>query len=158
MLYESLSWHGPCELVRVDFSHVPAAPGVYVFTESVDPLKPNEPVPPVTDANYPEVISRLRDSPCVLYVGKAKRLSRRLPGYRFKPYLEIKRRPIGMPARHTADPHKGRALVHAHQFYYGPVYLWWAETPDPKSVEAALIHELHPVLNTVGASAPSSLE
>ena len=150
MFYESLSWHGPYELVTVDFSKVPARPGVYVFTESVDPLRPNEPIPSETDLNYIAAIERLRHTQCVLYVGKATKLSTRLPGYRFKPYLEIKRRPKGMPTRHTADPHKGRALLHAHQFYNGPLYLWWAETSDPEMVEAALIHELHPVLNTVG--------
>jgi hypothetical protein len=150
VLYQTLAWHGPFSLPVADFSTLPSKPGVYVFTESAAPIRPNPVLPSEDDPNYESAISRLRTMPCVLYVGKASVLSTRLPGYRFKPYLEIQRRPKGSPSRHEADRHKGRALVHAQQFFDGPVFLWWSETPSPEAVEATLIRELHPVLNTRG--------
>lgn len=150
MQYLSLPWKGPFPLATVDFSRVPAQPGVYVFTEFNAPLAPNPSLPPETDPGFQAAIEILRQVPCVLYVGKATTLSTRLPGYRFRPYLEIQRRPAGTPPRHVADRHKGRALLHAQQFFEGPVYLRWAVTSVPGIVEAALIEELRPVLNTVG--------
>src|ERR1700674_3924672 len=150
MLYDTLMWQGPCLLARIDFSKVPASPGVYVFTEYATPLVPNPILPAETDPEYEAAINRLRVMHCVLYVGKAPTLSTRLPGYRFTPYLEIIRRPIGTPPRHQANRHKGRALLHAQQFFEGPLHLRWAETPSPHVAEATLIRELRPVLNTVG--------
>jgi hypothetical protein len=119
-----------------------------VFTEHNGPLVPNLPLPAETDPGYEAAIARLRLTPCVLYVGKAATLSTRLPGYRFRPYLEIQRRPDGTPPRHTTSRHKGRALLHAQQFFDGPVHLRWAETSSPGTVEAELIRTLRPVLNT----------
>lgn len=150
MQYLQLPWQGPFRLATFDFSRVPPRPGVYVFTEYDAPLSPNLSLPAETDPGYEEAVVRLRHTPCVLYVGKATTLSTRLPGYRFRPYLEIQRRPAGTPPRHTADRHKGRALLHAQQFFEGPVYLRWAETSSPGIAEASLIRELRPVLNTVG--------
>ena len=150
MRYLALQWQGPFPLAAFDFSRVPPRPGIYVFTEYDAPLTPNLPLPAETDPGYEDAITRLRRTPCVLYVGKATTLSTRLPGYRFRPYLEIQRRPEGSPPRHTTHRHKGRALLHAQQFFDGPVYLRWAETSSPGTVEAELIRELRPVLNTVG--------
>lgn len=95
MRYLTLQWQGPYLLATFDFSRVPARPGVYVFTEYDAPLTPNVPLPAETDPGYEGALSRLRKTPCVLYVGKAANLATRLPGYRFKPYLEIQRRPRG---------------------------------------------------------------
>jgi hypothetical protein len=97
----------------------------------------------------------MRASPCVLYVGKTKNLRRRLVGYKFRPYLEIKRRPKGTPPKHIADRHRGRALLHAQQYFHAeglerPLFLRWALVSDPSSVESALIDELQPCLNSVG--------
>ena len=142
MQYLALQWQGPFPLATFDFSHVPPRPGVYVFTEYNAPLTPNFSLPAETDEGYEDAITRLRLTPCVLYVGKAANLSTRLPGYRFRPYLEIQRRPEGTPPKHTTSRHKGRALMHAQQFFDGPVYLQWAETSSPGTVED--------VLNTVG--------
>jgi hypothetical protein len=150
MRYLELPWQGPFQLSAFDFSRVPARPGVYVFTEYSSPLTPNLPLPAETDQGYEDAINRLRLTPCVLYVGKAATLSTRLLGYRFRPYLEIQRRPDGTPPKHTTSRHKGRALLHAQQFFDGPVHLRWAETASPGTVEDELIRELRPVLNTVG--------
>ena len=150
MQYLALPWQGPFPLATVDFSRVPARPGVYVFIEYNAPLAPNPSLPAETDQGYEAAINRLRQTPCVLYVGKAANLSTRLPGYRFRPYLEIERRPYGSSPRHTTSRHKGRALLHAQQFFEGPVFLRWAETSSPGTVEDQLIKELRPVLNTVG--------
>jgi hypothetical protein len=153
MLYMTLKWQGPFLLLNFDFSRVPARPGVYVFTEYAGPLRPNPPLPPETDPGYQALIGQLRTTPCLLYVGKATSLASRLLGYRFRPYLEIQRRPKGTPPRHAADRHKGRALLHAHQFFDGRTYLSWAETStaaEARTTEDALIKELRPVLNTVG--------
>jgi hypothetical protein len=150
MQYLKLQWQGPFPLAAFDFTRVPSRSGVYVFTEFNAPLRPNAPLPAETDPGYDIAIARLRHTPCVLYVGKAAKLSTRLPGYRFRPYLEIQRRPFGSAPRHTTSRHKGRALLHAQQFFEGPVYLRWAETSSPGTVEDQLIRELRPVLNTVG--------
>jgi hypothetical protein len=150
MLYDTLKWQGPFLLATMDFSKVPEKSGVYVFTEFATRLVPNPFLPDETDPDYEAAILNLRKMHCVLYVGKATTLSTRLPGYRFTPYLEIIRRPIGTPPRHQANRHKGRALLHAQQFFEGPLHLRWAETPSPHVAEATLIRELRPVLNTVG--------
>lgn len=149
MFHENLPWHGPFQLDLFDFAQVPAKPGVYAFTESCMPLAPNPPRLGSDDMNYESRMELLRSMLCVLYVGKATTLSTRLRGYRFRPYLEIKRR-SGPPSRHEADPHQGRALLHAQQYFDRPVFLWWAETFMPEVVETELIRELHPVLNTLG--------
>ena len=149
MLASSLPWQGPFPLAETDFSSVPPRPGVYVFTEYPTALLPNPLLPPPGSPAYESEMARLRRALTVLYVGKATSLASRLPGYRFRPYLEIVRRPHGSPPRHQADRHKGRALLHAQQFFEGPVFLRWAETDSPAQAEAALIRELRPVLNTL---------
>jgi hypothetical protein len=150
MFYSTLNWQGPFPLAMFDFSKLPSGPGVYVFTESATPLVPNPPLPSESNPGYAAVMEKLRTTPCVLYVGRAKSLSDRLRGYRFKPYLEIVRRPVGSPPRHEADRHKGRALLHAQQYFQGPIYLRWAQTAAYVQTEVELIWELHPVLNTIG--------
>lgn len=155
MLYASLTWAGPHLLNGMDLSLIPEKPGVYVLSEYSTPLVPNPRRPVAADSDYEAVIERLRNTPCILYVGKASNLNKRVRGYRFKPYLEIVRRPAGTPARHTADKHKGRALLHAQQYFGGPMYLWWTITSTAakaKSTEDQLLTELQPALNTVGMS------
>lgn len=150
MQYQTLSWQGPFQFATLDRAKIPAQPGVYVFTEYATALRPNPPLPPEGAPGYEAAIESFRAMPCLLYVGKATTLSSRLPGYRFRPYLTIRRRPAGSPPRHEADRHKGRALLHAQQFFDGDLYLWWALTSTPEFVEMELIRELRPALNTVG--------
>jgi hypothetical protein len=149
MFYTTLQWHGPFNLASLDFSQLPNKSGVYVFTEDSTSLKPNPPRLVRKDENYESVNELLRGTPCILYVGKATTLSTRVRGYRFKPYMLIRRR-SGPTSRHEVDPHKGRALLHAQQYFEGPIFLRWAETPNPETVESALLRELNPVLNTAG--------
>ena len=142
-LYDELPWSEPAclddypnpetwrEFVNAS---IPRAPGVYVFSEFAGALQPN---PPWRD---------LRSHKCILYVGKASNLNTRVRGYRFRPYLDIPRR-RGDP-RHVADSHKGRALIHAAQFFENRVYLRWVVQGSPKLAESRLIQELKPVLNT----------
>jgi hypothetical protein len=138
MRYLTLPWSAPFLLETIDFGIVPASRGVYVFTEDAGPLRPNPAVPPASDPGYRSVVEGLRSMPCVLYVGKASNLRTRLPGYRFTPYLEIRRRD-GSP-RHVTSPHKGRALVHAQQFFTGAsTYVRWAVDETPAETEASLI-------------------
>jgi hypothetical protein len=157
MYHKTLHWHGPCklaDLVTNKFKQLPKQSGVYVFTEYDDkPLEPNPLLLVKDDKNYESQNEKLRGEKCVLYVGMAGILKTRVRGYLFKPYLEIMRR--SGPPRHEADPHKGRALLHAHQYYAyekltGSIFLWWAETKNAGVVETALIRELNPVLNTRG--------
>ncbi|RIK73348.1 MAG: hypothetical protein DCC68_25080 [Planctomycetota bacterium] len=153
MLYASLIWDGPHLLASMDLDLIPEKPGVYVLSEYSTPLRPNPRRPIPADTNYEAEIEHLRSTPCILYVGKASNLNKRVRGYRFKPYLEIVRRPAGTPARHTADRHKGRALLHAQQYFGGPMHLWWTVTSSAakaKTTEDQLLTELQPVLNTVG--------
>jgi hypothetical protein len=125
-------------------------PGVYVFTEYNGPLTPNRKLPDDSDPAYEATIEQLRQTPVVLYVGKASNLYTRLPGYRFKPYLQVKRR-MGAPPKHKAPRHRGRALLHAQQFYSDfPLFLRWAVDGNPGATEHALINELYPVLNAYG--------
>jgi len=159
MTYTALDWQGPYPLATCDFAKVPAKKGVYAFTEYKTALKPNETRLFRSDPKYIFRTEGQRGTPCLLYIGKATTLSTRLRGYRFKPYLEIRRR-SGPPSRHQADRHKGRALLHAAQYFAdenstdskieNSIFLWWAETSTPETTEMALIRELHPVLNTVG--------
>jgi hypothetical protein len=148
MRWLTLPWSSPYLLAALDFRIVPRSPGVYVFTEDPGPLRPNPPLPAESDPDYEAAIERLRGTPCVLYVGKASDLSARLPGYRFRPYLEVVRR--SGPPRHVTSPHKGRALLHAQQFFNAATYLRWAVDPWPAAAERELIRELRPVLNTYG--------
>ena len=153
--YQQLEWNGPFLVAGYDFSGVPPIPGFYVFSESDDALKPNPRIPPEGTPGREKVLCRLRSSPCIFYVGKSRNLRRRLPGYRFRPYLEIKRRPKGTPPKHVADRHRGRALLHAQQYFHHeglerPLYLRWAHTTNPGVVEEALIEELQPTINAVG--------
>lgn len=150
MLYSNLRWAGPFPLGNFDFAGVPSKSGVYVFTEFNTALKPNAPIPSRPHPDYERTMEMFRNTPCVLYVGKASNLRTRLPGYRFRPYLEIVRRPAGSPPRQVADKHKGRALLHAQQYLNGPIFVRWAESATPIQTESALIRELNPVLNTVG--------
>jgi hypothetical protein len=150
MEFTALNWNGPFPFENLSLGSVPREPGVYVFSESAGELCPNPPLPSRSSPQYQRAIERLRARACVLYVGRSKDLGGRLRGYRFTPYLEIRRRPKGSPPRHTADRHKGRALLHAHQYFEGQLYVRWAVTEDSHRVEAALIRELRPVLNTMG--------
>jgi hypothetical protein len=151
LLYQMLDWCGPFELASVDFGAegpVPAGPGVYLFSESANKLAPNESSQGEDSSKYRGDLDSPEPLDCVLYLGKASNLKTRLPGYRFKPYLEIKRRPAGAAPVHKADRHKGRALLHAHQYFYRTIYVRWAETKNPEQVERELMGELRPVLNT----------
>jgi len=115
------------------------------------PLRPNAQIPTKDHPDFERAMETFRAKPCVLYVGQTEdALRTRLRGYRFKPYLQIVRRPKGTPPRHEADSHKGRALLHAHQYFNGPIFLWWAEDDTPRKTEDTLIKELNPVLNTSG--------
>jgi hypothetical protein len=156
MRYLSLPWSPPELLSNLDFTGLREAlshPGVYVFTEYDGPLGPNPKTPDESDPNYESVVARFRQTPAVLYVGKANNLYTRLPGYRFRPYLSIKRR-MGAPPQHKAPRHRGRALLHAQQFFSDfPVYLRWAVDDTPAQTEHDLINELDPVLNTYGFDA-----
>jgi hypothetical protein len=151
--YNVLPWSDPVPLSGLDFTSLKESlgcPGVYVFTEYDGPLTPNPKLPPESDPTYLAVVERLRRTRVVLYVGKASNLYTRLPGYRFKPYLEIKRRKGATP-RHKAPRHRGRALLHAQQFYSEfPLYLRWAADANPAVTEHTLINELNPVLNAYG--------
>ncbi|MBN1696471.1 MAG: hypothetical protein JW881_03050 [Spirochaetales bacterium] len=152
-LYNQLKWIGPYRLSTIDFKkiNIPAGSGVYVFTEYPDPLKPNPRLPSETDPNYVKAIDKMRITPSVVYVGKAKDLHTRLPGYKFRPYLEIKRHG-GRPPKHKTSRHKGRALLHASQYFNGTLFLRWAYLPlcSILSKETQLIKELRPALNTMG--------
>jgi hypothetical protein len=154
MQNDSLNWRGPFYFATLDFSMVPSRSGVYAFTEYPTSITPNPPLPPEGAAGYEEAIERFRAMPCLLYVGKATTLSSRVRGYRFRPYLEIRRRPKGTPPRHEADEHKGRAMLHAQQFFAEwPLYFWWSETSTVQAaefLEGRLIRELRPALNTAG--------
>jgi hypothetical protein len=150
MLFSTLPWKGPFPLASLDWALAPDKSGVYAFTEYDTPLEPNPRTPAPDHPDYERLIEDLRKRPCVLYVGRAKTLRDRMRGYRFKPYLEIVRRPMGSPPRHSADRHKGRALLHAQQFFSGPIYVWWADAANYAKTEESLILELNPVLNTVG--------
>ena len=152
MIYQSINWNGPFLLETYNFAELPKRPGVYIFTDSESPLKPNPKIPPEDDPAYGEVIQFIRSNPCVMYIGKSNNLFKRLPGYKFKPYLEIKRRPKGTPPRHVADRHRGRALLHAHQYFAyeklePPLYLRWALDDNPLHTEKLLIKELLPLTN-----------
>jgi hypothetical protein len=153
MQYTTLPWSTPKLLSNLDFSGLQGTlsrPGVYVFTEYEGPLAPNPKIPDELDPQYRSVVERFRGTPAVLYVGKAKNLYTRLPGYRFRPYLQIKRR-MGAPPKHKAPRHRGRALLHAQQFYSDfPLYLRWALDSTPEQTEHVLINELYPVLNAYG--------
>ena len=106
MKYLNLPWNGPHLLSTLDIKLAPEGSGVYVFTEDAGVLRPNPALPPKSDPSYAAVIGHLRNTPCVLYVGKASNLRTRLAGYRFRPYLEIERR--SGPPIHVTSPHKGR--------------------------------------------------
>ena len=144
MDYANLPWKGPFPLTSFDWTEAPLKSGVYAFTEYDTALEPNPRTPAPEHPDYERLIEELRQRPCVLYVGRAKTLRDRMRGYRFKPYLEIVRRPIGSPPRHSADRHKGRALLHAQQFFNGPIYVWWAEDVNYVKTEGELIRELNP--------------
>jgi hypothetical protein len=148
MKYLNLPWNGPHLLSTLDIKLAPEGSGVYVFTEDAGVLRPNPALPPKSDPSYAAVIGHLRNTPCVLYVGKASNLRTRLAGYRFRPYLEIERR--SGPPIHVTSPHKGRALLHAHQFFNTTTYVRWAVDGSPAQTERDLIRELRPVLNTYG--------
>jgi hypothetical protein len=105
MRWLTLPWDGPQLLSRLDLGLVPSGPGVYVFSEDAGPLRPHPPLSAESDPDYEAVVERLRLLPCVLYVGKASGLSTRLPGYRFRPYLEVERR--SGPPRHVTSPQRG---------------------------------------------------
>lgn len=152
--YEMIKWNGPYLVESYDFSAVSPVSGVYVFSESMDPLRPNPFIPPCGPERA-SALELVRSSPCILYVGMSVNLQRRLPGYKFRPYLEIKRRPKGTPPRHIADRHRGRALLHAQQFFHYEgleplLYLRWAHVGTPRKTEAALIRELRPCINARG--------
>jgi len=153
MRYMILPWSPPKLLTNLDFTGLQGTlsrPGVYVFTEYEGPLAPNPKIPDESDPNYESIVERFRQIPALLYVGKANNLYTRLPGYRFRPYLQIKRR-MGAPPKHKAPRHRGRALLHAQQFYSDfLLYLRWALDSTPEQTEHALINELYPVLNTYG--------
>ena len=153
MKYIELQWDGPHLLSSLDFALVPSRPGVYVFTECSGPLRPNPLLPGESDPRHAAALESMRRTACVLYVGRASNLQSRLRGYRFRPYLEINRRPKGTPPRHVADRHKGRALLHAHQYFDGILYVRWAVDNWPKLTEPQLIRELRPALNTLGLPA-----
>jgi len=155
VVYLELEWSVPVKVVELEKSDLPASSGVYVFTDHDAALVPN---PPRLPENHPKAESRnaeRRSTPGVLYVGKAKNLRSRVFGYKFRPYLSIKRRPKGTPPRHVADRHRGRALLHAQQ-YFGfeglepPLYVRWASVSKPGEVEDELIMELLPYLNKIG--------
>lgn len=153
MRYKALPWSHPVLLSGLDFTGLKESlshPGVYVFTEYGGPLTPNPKPPDESDPTYEAVIEQFRRTPGLLYVGKASNLYTRLPGYRFKPYLQIKRR-LGAPPKHKAPRHRGRALLHAQQFYSDfPLFLRWAVDGNPGTTEHTLINELNPVLNAYG--------
>ena len=153
MRYQDLPWSHPVLLLSHDFTDRKESlshPGVYVFTEYDGTLTPNPKLPDESAPTYLTAIEQFRRTPAILYVGKASNLYTRLPGYRFKPYLQIKRR-MGAPPKHKAPQHRGRALLHAQQFYSDfPLFLRWAFVGTPELIERELINELNPVLNTCG--------
>lgn len=153
MRYVSLSWSHPLLVDDIDFETVPRTSGVYVFSEFDGPLVPNPRPPSPHELSPLDILKWIKLSARILYVGKSTNLRRRLPGYRFRPYLQIQRKPNGSPPKHVADRHRARALIHAHQYfvYEGlerPLYLRWAIDRDPRTTETALIRELLPYLNT----------
>jgi hypothetical protein len=165
MVHLTRKWYGPILLLEFRSrraghaggghgSPIPAQPGVYVFTEYASgPLRPNPPSMSPTDPGYAHFLETFRKTPCVLYVGMSVRLDTRVASYLFTPYLEIERRPKGTPPRHQAPRHKAKALLHAHLYFGGQVYVRWTLTADATEaqwLESRLIKELQPALNTLG--------
>lgn len=135
MIAATLIWNGPHLVSTYCFRGVPKQSGVYAFVEGAIS------------------VTAAAQQRRLLYIGKGSDLHTRLPGYKFRPYLEIVRRK-GV-ARHVADRHKGRALLHAHQFFADAglepdLYLWWAPVGSPREVERVLISDLRPTLNSRG--------
>jgi len=147
MLCTTLKWVGPHELSILDDAKVPERPGVYVFTEYHTLPYPNKTRPTPNHPNYVKMIEESRVTPCLLYIGKAANLRKRFKGYRLRWPLNA-RKQKGQDTNYRANRHKGRALLHAHQFFDKPIYLWWTESNSPKELESSLIKEMHPVLNT----------
>ena len=132
--------------------NIPKRPGVYVFSDSTASLIPNPRLPLKSDPNYERHMQKRRPLLHVIYVGKATNLRTRIIGYKF-----IKRG--GRLPKRVADRHKGRALLHAHQYFAEeglepPLYVRWAIVDGGddllKETEGQLIRELNPALNTYG--------
>ena len=110
-----------------------------MFTETANKVVgPNDALPAQGSTTRIEIFKRQRKIDCILYIGKARNLHTRLPGYLVPDYE--KRRP---------EKHKGRTLLHAYQYTSPELYLRYAVVGNSLSVEQSLIRELHPVLNTV---------
>ena len=155
MRHLHLSWSEPRLVSTLVRTSIPDRAGLYVFLESGALLAPNPQIPAESDPRYDQMIRMLRRQPRVLYVGRSNNHQRRLPGYRYRPYLEIRRRPAGTAPKHVADRHRGRAQLHAQQYFAAegierPLVVRWKTVDHPRDLEMALIRELRPLMNTIG--------
>lgn len=139
--YMDLDWKGPFLFNKVDFNKLPTEQGVYLFTESpLKKIKPNAALPVHGSAGREGIVKKQRSTNCILYIGMTNEqegLRGRLPGYRLA------------DGKGGRERHKGRALLHGYQYKSDYLYLWYATVDDSYDVETLLIHELHPVLNTM---------
>src|SRR5262245_26122567 len=99
MKHENLQWSKPILLAEIKDSTVPTAPGVYAFTEYYGDLQPNAPILHQTHPGYQVAAERSRAALCILYIGQAANLGKRLLGYLFREPRE--------GANYRADRHKG---------------------------------------------------
>src|SRR5690349_11334594 len=121
--YTQVQFNAPRPLPIIRLARdIPDRSGCYVFTSDGGPLKPGH----------------------VLYIGKALRLNRRLPGY-LVDYMRT------APTRH-----KGRAFLFEYRHDHGDrnLFLRWTTYGDPAQLEASLIDYLEPLFNDRMESAP----
>ena len=134
----TLHWSDPLlvEVVSADRSLIPDVPGVYLFSTRNTPV--------CADLG-------------ILYVGKAKRLRRRLSGYLKSPFDILllsprkKDRSLSHSLRHTG---KNLLLMKIQQQMRnapsGPSGVWvrWCVCEEPEIMEGRLIAALEPAFNT----------